>query len=200
VNPVSNTARKLLLVGLAVVVITLLGMFGFLALGGDGDSERTAASADSSSSSIPTSTTSDIEAGTDTSSTHTSAAPGADGDGGGGIAGPVAPERSPDPAPPPAPIVLEAEIDGSSACTSETAAATITVFWRTRNATTVRLIIDPPSSFVTIDKQVPPIDAEQFGPYFCGPYGEPRPWSARLIATAADGTVTERVFFGDHRD
>ncbi len=205
----SDTARNRLLVGLAVAVVVLLGLVGFLALGGNEDGGE-AASAASSTTSPPSSTssTSSTEPGTDTSAGPTSAAPGGGGGGGGGIAGPVVPDPDPAPAPvpppdpPPAPIVLEAEIGGSSACTSRTFTAPITVFWRTRNAASVRLIVDPPSSFVTIDKPVQPIGAEDFGPYFCGTPASPgyAPWSARLIATAADGTVTERVFFGEHRD
>ncbi len=211
----SDTARNRLLVGLAVAVVVLLGLVGFLALGGNEDGGE-AASAASSTTSPPSSTssTSSTEPGTDTSAGPTSAAPGGGGGGGGGIAGPVVPDPvpvpDPDPAPapvpppdpPPAPIVLEAEIGGSSACTSRTFTAPITVFWRTRNAASVRLIVDPPSSFVTIDKPVQPIGAEDFGPYFCGTPASPgyAPWSARLIATAADGTVTERVFLGEHRD
>jgi hypothetical protein len=206
---VSDTARNRLLVGLAVAVVVLLGLVGFLALGGNEDGGE-AASAASSTTSPPSSTssTSSTEPGTDTSAGPTSAAPGGGGGGGGGIAGPVVPDPVPAPAPvpppdpPPAPIVLEAEIGGSSACTSRTFTAPITVFWRTRNAASVRLIVDPPSSFVTIDKPVQPIGAEDFGPYFCGTPASPgyAPWSARLIATAADGTVTERVFLGEHRD
>jgi hypothetical protein len=206
---VSDTARNRLLVGLAVAVVVLLGLVGFLALGGNEDGGE-AASAASSTTSPPSSTssTSSTEPGTDTSAGPTSAAPGGGGGGGGGIAGPVVPDPDPAPAPvpppdpPPAPIVLEAEIGGSSACTSRTFTAPITVFWRTRNAASVRLIVDPPSSFVTIDKPVQPIGAEDFGPYFCGTPASPgyAPWSARLIATAADGTVTERVFLGEHRD
>ncbi len=205
----SDTARNRLLVGLAVAVVVLLGLVGFLALGGNEDGGE-AASAASSTTSPPSSTssTSSTEPGTDTSAGPTSAAPGGGGGGGGGIAGPVVPDPDPAPAPvpppdpPPAPIVLEAEIGGSSACTSRTFTAPITVFWRTRNAASVRLIVDPPSSFVTIDKPVQPIGAEDFGPYFCGTPASPgyAPWSARLIATAADGTVTERVFLGEHRD
>ena len=209
----SDTARNRLLIGLAVAVVVLLGLVGFLALGGneDGDEAVSAASSTTSPSSS-TSSTSSTEPGTDTSAGPTSAAPG--GGGGGGIAGPDDPDPvpvpDPDPAPAPVPppdpapepIILEAEIGGSSACTARTFTAPITVFWRTRNAASVRLIIDPPSSFVTIDKPVQPIGAEDFGPYFCGIPAGPgyAPWSARLIATAADGTVTERVFFGEHRD
>ena len=208
----SDTARNRLLIGLAVAVVVLLGLVGFLALGGneDGDEAVSAASSTTSPSSS-TSSTSSTEPGTDTSAGPTSEAPGG---GGGGFAGPVVPDPvpvpDPDPAPAPVPppdpapepIILEAEIGGSSACTSRTFTAPITVFWRTRNAASVRLIVEPPSTLVTIDKPVQPIGAEDFGPYFCGIPAGPgyAPWSARLIATAADGTVTERVFLGEHRD
>ena len=211
----SDTVRNRLLVGLAVAVVVLLGLVGFLALGGrDDGSEAASAVSSTTSPSSSTSSTSSTEAGTDTPVGPTSAPPGGGGGGGGGggIAGPVAPDPDPvpDPAPAPVPppdpapepIAVEAEIGGSSACAGGTISAPITVFWRTRNAVTMRLIVEPPSSLVTIDKQVLPIGAEDFGPYICGePAGEGyAPWSARLIATAADGTVAEAVFFGEHRD
>lgn len=209
----SDTARNRLLVGLAVVVVVLLGLVGFLALGGrDDGSEAASATSSTTSPSSSTSSTSSTEPNTDTSTSPTSAPPGGGGGGGGGSAGPVVPDPDPvpDPAPAPVPppdpvpepIALEAEIGGSSACAGGTFTAPITVFWRTRNATSVRLIVEPPSSLVTIDKQVLQIGAEDFGPYICGtPVTEGyAPWSARLIATAADGTVAEAVYVGEHRD
>ncbi len=53
----SDTARNRLLVGLAVAVVVLLGLVGFLALGGNEDGGE-AASAASSTTSPPSSTSS----------------------------------------------------------------------------------------------------------------------------------------------